>query len=199
MIAIGAEYSAITRALSPPKNASVRNGEVDDQPQRDERDAGLAATDQRARNAPAEAGALRRFRGAGVCGRLRHLAWLRDRVLLLLRAPLVARLRRQVRLHVGLRHERDSRVRVRRRHEPRRVLVEEELEDGQPALQVRLLVDREVQMACVDRRRASRASGRNLPPSRPSSWRPYFFMTGPMAWVEPASTANMPLTLLCPR
>src|SRR4029453_17872725 len=101
-------------------------------------------------NAPAEAGALWPWR-LGVFDRLRHLALLRDRILLLAGAALVTGFRREVRLHVRLRHERDSRVRVRWRDEPGRVLVEPELEDGQPALQVRLLVDREVEITGIDR------------------------------------------------
>src|SRR4051812_8334372 len=71
-------------------------------------------------------------------------------VLLRLVAALVARLRLQVRIHVVLRDEEQTRVRVRRRHEAAGELVEEELDDRLEALQVGLLVDREVQVAALD-------------------------------------------------
>ena len=66
-------------------------------------------------------------------------------------AAFVARGGRQVRPHVAARDEEQAGVRVRRRDEPAAVLDHEELEDRQEALEVRLLVDREVEMAVGDR------------------------------------------------
>src|SRR6266542_5073644 len=71
-------------------------------------------------------------------------------VLLLARAPLVPRLRGEVRLDVVLRHEQQTRVRRGRRHQPTRELVKEQLDDRVEALQVELLVDREVKVTLVD-------------------------------------------------
>src|SRR5690349_17605150 len=79
-------------------------------------------------------------------GRLRA-----DRVLLTARAALEAALRRQVAGHVGARDEVEPRVRVRGRDETAAVAMQEELEHGKKALQVGLLVDREVELASVDR------------------------------------------------
>src|SRR5690242_7918140 len=67
------------------------------------------------------------------------------------RAALVAGLRRQIRLDVRPRHELQAGVRLRRRDEAAAVPVEKELLDRDEALQVGLLVDREVETAARDR------------------------------------------------
>src|SRR5260221_9809809 len=70
--------------------------------------------------------------------------------LLLVRAALEPRLGLQVRRDVLLRHEEEAGVGVSRLLEAARQLVQEQLDHRQEALQVRLLVDREVQGALVD-------------------------------------------------
>src|SRR5262245_33603517 len=71
------------------------------------------------------------------------IGYLGDGVLLRFGRALVAGLRREVRLHVRLGHEQEARVGVGRSDQATRQLVEEELDDGLEALEVRLLVDRE--------------------------------------------------------
>src|SRR3954467_15760351 len=75
----------------------------------------------------------------------------RDGVLHGARASLVARARGQVGPDVAPCHEDEPGVRVGGRYEPARVAGEEELQDRQEALQVGLLVDREVEVSVGDR------------------------------------------------
>ena len=146
MITIGAEYSAMTWALSLPEERLGTDGEVDDSPSASRMSASRRRTSAAATRRPSRRVAV--FSG---CRRLLSpppgQPGCATGILQLAGTALVAGLRRQVRLHVRLRHERDAGVRVRGRHQAGRVPVEEELQDGQPALQVRLLIDREVENA----------------------------------------------------
>src|ERR1700726_2131761 len=74
-----------------------------------------------------------------------------DRVRRAARASLVAAPRRQVLGDVRSGNEVEARVRVRGGDETAAVAVEEELQDGQEPLQIRLLVDCEIEVAVGDR------------------------------------------------
>src|ERR1700739_2093654 len=67
-------------------------------------------------------------------------------ILLAARASLEAAPGRQIAAHAAARDEVETGVRVRRRDEVRAVAVEEHLEHREEALEIRLLVDREVEM-----------------------------------------------------
>ena len=82
---------------------------------------------------------------------LRTLGVGRDGIGACARAALVAAARGEVAADVVPRHELESGVGVGRRHETARVAAEKELLDRQQALQVGLLVDREVEPARGDR------------------------------------------------
>src|SRR5215475_3790071 len=76
---------------------------------------------------------------------------LSDRIPVAARAALEAALRRQIAGHVLAGDEVETRVRIRRRDEMPAVAVKEHLQHREEPLQVRLLVDGEVEMPVVDR------------------------------------------------
>src|SRR3954454_14403598 len=87
----------------------------------------------------------------------------RDRKCLAIRRAFVPRARRQVAGDVLPRDEVEPRVRVRRGDQATAVAVEEELQHRQEPLQVRLLVDREVEVAVLDR---AKGCGEQVVPTR---------------------------------
>ena len=109
---------------------------------------------------------------------------------------LVPRRGGQVGADVGLGDEGQAGVGLRRDHQATGEVEQVQGQHRQEALQVRLLVDGEVQAARLDPRQ--RVRGQVEPAGRPPcrsgrTWR----RSAPTVWVEPASTAKMPLRVAC--